>query len=57
MNAEELALISQLLDSSELVLKELEKAFNNKDILAFKTAKEEILILQKQLSQLLKNGA
>lgn len=53
MKAEDLSLLAQLIESMNLTAKELEKAFEKKDLEKFKKAKEEILKFQKQISEIL----
>ncbi len=56
MNLEELGLLAQAIDSMLLLEKKLEKSMDRKDAESLKKEKSEILKLQSQIGNLLKNG-
>jgi len=53
MQVEDLNLIVQVIESLDLVSKELEKALTKGNVEQVKKAKEEILNLQKQMSKII----
>ena len=57
MKIEEISLLAQLVDSTDLAARKLETFFQKRDVKNFNKAKEEILAFQKQISKILENGA
>ena len=53
-DVQELQVIAQLIDNMTIITDKLEKAYNDKDSINFKQAKEEILKSQKQIENMLK---
>ena len=54
MKPGDLNLMSQLIESMNLAVEEMEKAVEKKDVKGFEKAKSEILRFQRQISELLK---
>jgi hypothetical protein len=54
-DVQELQVIAQLIDSMDVIVGKLEKAYSNKNGEEFKTAKEEILKSQKKIDNMLNN--
>ncbi|MEK6820600.1 MAG: hypothetical protein AABX71_02710 [Nanoarchaeota archaeon] len=54
MKPEDLHLLSQLVDSSELVVREFESAIEKKDDERMKRAREEILHFQEQIGDIIR---
>ncbi|MBD3253016.1 hypothetical protein GF386_04750 [Candidatus Pacearchaeota archaeon] len=50
----ELQVLAQLVDNSDIILGKLEKAFNKKDAKGFNEAKKEILEIQRKISDIVK---
>jgi hypothetical protein len=53
-DVQELQVIGQLIDNITIITDKLEKAYNDKDSIKFKQAKDEILKSQKQIENMLK---
>jgi len=54
MNLEQLQLLAQLIDSTDLAINKLEKAYEKKDSEGFYNSKKIILEFQKEISNMIK---
>lgn len=55
MNAQELQIIAQLINNMNLVIDKLEKAYSEKNAENFNRSKQEILLYQRKIDEILKN--